>query len=140
MAVFKIKRRTLGTDLKANEFVERMTDPDALANRGLAKLFGNQLICTEDIQFSKQELAVREIKSFQEYWNKRDKLTPNDLFCWYLNELDGSLNDLWYQAYQDANKSLLPPEQLGGQFLTEEQKEALKDPANPTQSPEIESS
>lgn len=140
MAIFKIKRRTLGTDLKANTFVEQLTDPDALANRGLAKLFGNQLMCTEEIEFTKQELAVKEIKSFQDHWNRRDKLTANELFCWYLNELDGSLNDLWYTAYQEANKPLLPPEQLGGQFLSEEQKKALEDPANPTPLPETESS
>lgn len=140
MATFKIKRRTLGSDLKADEFARQITDPDGVSNRGLVVLFSRELVNTEDIEFSKRELAVPEIKSFQQHWHNRDKSTPNDLFCWYLNELDGSLNDLWYTAYMEANKPLLPPEQLGSQFLSEDQKAALEDPANPTQSPEIENS
>lgn len=135
MAVFKIKRRTLGSDLKADDFVRKLSDPDAALYRGVAITLSRLLTNTEAIEFTPQELAIQEIQSFDTAWQERNERDPNQLFCWYMYELDGSLNDLWYAAYVDANKPLLPPEQLGSQFLSEEQKEALKDPENPTQKP-----
>jgi hypothetical protein len=132
MATFRIKRRTLGSDLRADELARQITDPDAIRHQGLVTLFTRQMVNTEDIEFSKAELKVDQIKAFYDTWRNRANTSPNDLFCWYLHELDGSLNDAWYAAYQDANRPLLPPEQKGSQFLSDAEKEALNDPENPT--------
>lgn len=132
---FQIKRRTMGSRLKASALSAKIQDLGDVQEKDYANVVYDaceQHICTEAVKFTKEELKLEIVQQFQAFLEQRQQLGALQFWQAYC-ELDNEILRAWTEAFEKVHEPMIPRHKLSSAKLTEEEKRDALDPETPSE-------